>query len=321
MPLSSFDKYYQNLPPFDREKDFDAFWQKAISDMKRIPVEPVMKQNPKKSTERFLVFDAAYNGFLKTHINGEILIPVSKKKPKVIIHLHEYAKLPSFPHKLADAGVAHFFITLRGHGNLPKAVGNVEPKTPGYMVENILDRETYYVKSLYLDIYRSVDMLRLVSDLDCSSIGIIGKGLGAAAAVFTAAHSPRVTALSLLTPSFCHLPMSQNISTGDTAAEINSFIEIARQKKKQIKANLTYFDAMNFSDKIKIPVLVTVGFRDTVSPPECVFALFNHLLCDKTIEIYPDEGNDAGGEKQYLKSIKWIIDRIDEPVSGAGAKN
>ncbi|HDP80454.1 MAG TPA: acetylesterase, partial [Spirochaetes bacterium] len=166
--------------------------------------------------------------------------------------------------------------------------------------------DSYYLKALYLDALRVIDVLRLRSDLDCGGVGIIGKGLGAAAAVFAAAHSPRVRALVLDTPSFCYLPLNQNHSTSDTAREINEYIAAHRTRKSAVKKNLTYFDALNFSDMIDVPVMATVGFKDTLSPPQCVFALFNHLICDKTIEVYPDEGNSAGGENQFRKSVAWL---------------
>ena len=81
-------------------------------------------------------------------------------------------------------------------------------------------------------------------------------------------------------------------------------------KKKLVKTNLSYVDALNFSDRVKVPTLVTVGFKDAFSPPECIFGVFNRLLCDKTMEVFPEEGNTAGGEQQFQKSIKWLVDRI-----------
>jgi cephalosporin-C deacetylase-like acetyl esterase len=196
-------------------------------------------------------------------------------------------------------------MSLRGHHMLGKQ-NDEQRQLPGFMVENIIEAENYYLKGVYLDAYRAIDALRLNEGLDCSVIGILGKGLGAAAAVFAAANSARVGALALETPSFCYLELGQNLSTGDMAEEINQYLAQHRNRKKQVKKNLSYYDALNFSDRVQVPVLLTVGFKDTISPPSCVFALFNHLLCDKTIEVYPEKGNEAGEESQYKKSLQWI---------------
>jgi cephalosporin-C deacetylase len=312
MPLSNFDKYFLNLPPQDKKSDFDQFWEKSITEIKKIPLETELVKNSRKSTSRFTSYDVSYKGFTKSTITGEFLVPRRASKPKIIIHIHDYNSLVQYPQQILEESTAYFFITLRGHNDIVKPVESDEEHTsPGYMIENILDRDTYYVKAVYLDLHRSVDMLRLIPDINCNSIGIIGKGFGAAAAIFTTAFSDRVSALVLDTPAFCHLPLSQNIAESDATREINEFVATVKSKKKQIKDNLTYFDALNLTDKIHCPVLATVGFKDVISPPECVFSLFNHIRSEKVMEVYPEEGNTAGGNAQFGKSIRWLVARIN----------
>jgi len=305
MSINQFDKYFLNLPPINRADDFKKFWDNAVNDLKKIPIEPKKIQNSKKSSSSFSVHDISFKGFMKSPVYGELLLPVGKKKPSLVIFIHDYNTLPKIAHKDLDPAMAYFFPLLRGH-NIITETESGEQESPGYLTENILNKETYYVKAVFLDILRSIDMLRLEGSVDCNNIGIIGKGLGAAASVFAAYSSNRVSAVVLDTPSFCNIELSQNISTGCAAGEINSFIQATKRKKKEIKNNLSYFDSINFADSVKCPVLTTVGFKDTISPPECVFALFNHLLCEKTMEVYPDDGNTAGGINQFKKSISWL---------------
>ncbi len=308
MAQSDFDKFFLNLPPFDREKDFDRFWKKATEEIKKIPLDAEVKKT-RGGAAAYTLFDVTFHSFMKTQVRGKLYKP-KIKKPCVVIIVHDYNEPPRYEQSHLDHDTAYFFIELRGHGSLaPKVVGE-EEKTPGYMIENILDKDTYYLKALYLDVLRSIDMLRLISDLDCSRMGIIGRGLGASAALFAAVYSDRVMALAMDSPSFCYLTLSQNISTGAAAEEINDFISRTRGKKNQIKTTLSYFDALNFSDKVKCPVLVSAGFKDTISPPACTFSLFNHLLTEKTIEVYPDAGHEGGGEKQFKKTIRWVTEQL-----------
>jgi len=309
MALSEFDRFFLNPPPFDKDKDFYPFWERSISELKRIPIDKDLRKNKKKSTRKFTVFDTVFTGFGKTKIKGDILIPQKTSKPEVMIHIHDYSNIYNYSQNILDDKIAYYFMTLRGHDQLDKS-NDSEMESPEFIVENILDKDAYYLKGVFLDVYRSVEMLRLVNELDCKVIGIIGKGLGAAAAVFTAAFTNRIGALVLDTPSFCHLPLSQNRSTSYASNEINEFIALRKNKKNIVKKNLAYFDSLNFTDKVKCPILATVGFKDTISPPECVFSLFNHLLCEKTIEVYPEDGNQAGGDEQFIKSIKWLIKTI-----------
>jgi len=311
MAIRAFDKYFYNLPEISREPDFIKFWEKSISDIRKIPLEPEVHENSKKSTAKFKAYDISYNGFLKTRIRGILYVPKKKEKQKVIIHVHDYNRFPGkgIVKHLSDI-TAHLILILRGHDIIENRSEEDEKNSLGFIVENIIDLDTYYARSVYLDIFRSVDFLRLISFLDCNKIGIYGKGFGAAAAFFTSVYSGRIAAIVMDSPLFCDLPLSQNISLSDTAREINDIINIQKGKKNQIKRNLSYFDIVNFSHDLQIPTLFVTGLKDEVSPPECVMGLFNHIQSEKTIEIYPDDGNEAGGELQFEKSLKWLTQEI-----------
>ncbi len=312
MAIKSFDRYFLNLPELTGESDFDKFWEKSINDIKKIPIEPEVKENSRKSTSKFKVYDISYNGFLKTRIKGILYRPVNSEKSRVIIHLHDYNKYPDKNiKKTLSPRSAHLLLFLRGHEILDNTETN-EVDTLGYMIENIIDLETYYARSVYLDTYRSIDFLRLIKFIDCSRIGIIGKGFGAAAGFFTAVHSGRVCAIVMDSPLFCNLPLSQNISQSHAASEINDIITIQRGKKNQIKKNLSYFDIINFSHKLTCPSLFVSGLNDVISPAECIMGLFNHIQSEKEIEIFPEDGNSAGNEKQFMKSLDWLTDHVLE---------
>lgn len=313
MAIKAFDKYFWNLPQLSKESDFDRFWEKSISDVKKIPIEPEIIENSKKFTSKFKAYNISYNGFLKARVKGVLYVPKKHDKSRVIIHLHDYNRYPdkSIAKVLSDK-TAHLFLIMRGHDIIENRTDEelAQERPLGFIVENIIDMETYYARSVYLDVYRSIDFLRLVNFIDCSKIGIYGKGFGAAAGFFTAVYSPRIGAIVMDSPLFCNLPLSQNISQSDTSREINDIINVQKAKKNQIKKNLTYFDIINFSHSISCPALFISGLKDTISPPECVMGLFNNVQGDKTIEIYPDGGNEAGGEDQKLKATNWLIDSI-----------
>ncbi len=310
MAIRSFDHYFMNLPKTDAEPDFDRFWEKSLAEIRKISIEPEVHESSKKTTARFRVFDVSYNGFLKTRIRGLLYVPKKKDKVRVIIHIHDYNSfIDKSMVRHLNENVGHLFLVIRGHEVVENRLPE-EQRHLGYMVENIIDLETYYARSVYLDIYRSIDFLRLIKFIDCSRIGISGKGFGAAAGFFAAVSSNRVSAIVLDSPLFCNLPLSQNISQSDAAREINDIINIQKAKKQQIKKNLSYFDIINFSDSLECPVMFVTGLNDTIAPPECVLGLFNRVRCEKVIEVYPDDGNEAGGDKQKVKAIDWLADII-----------
>ncbi|MCX8122670.1 MAG: acetylxylan esterase [Spirochaetes bacterium] len=303
--VSDFDRYFLHLPRISHPENFDTFWQNAINELKKIPIDVQYVHNKRKSTGKFSAYDMTYVGYNKMQLFATLYIPDKITKPRVVILFHDYDDMESYSQFPIDLPFAYCFVELRGHRNIMH-FDQEENKYPGFMAEGLLDKDEYYVKGLYLDGLRTIDALRLHNELDCSKIAIIGKGLGSAVAVFTAANSNRVVALVLDTPSFCYLEMAQNIAKSTIANEINSFIEQHRSKKSLIKKNLSYFDTLQFVNQVTCPVLTIVGFKDILSPAECVFALFNHLRCDKTIEVYPEEGHSAGGIEQQKRMVEWI---------------
>lgn len=312
MAIRSFDHYFMNLPKTDAEPDFDRFWEKSITEIRKVPIEPEVHENPRKTTARFKAFDISYNGFLKARIKGLLYAPKKKSKVRVIIHIHDYNSFidKSIVRHLNE-NVAHLFLIIRGHEIVENRAPE-EERPLGYMIENILDLDTYYARSVYLDIYRSIDFLRLISFVDCNRVGISGKGFGAAAGFFTAVSSNRICAIVMDSPLFCNLPLSQNISQSDAAREINDIINVQKGKKAQIKKNLSYFDINNFAGRLTCPAMFVSGLNDSIAPPECVLGIFNRLQCEKIIEVYPDDGNSAGGEKQKIKSMEWLVKLILE---------
>jgi len=312
MAIKAFDKYFMNMPELTREDDFSAFWAKSINDIKKIPIGPEIHESSKGSSGKFRYYEISYNGFLKVKVKGHLYVPKDMVKSRIIIHLHDYNRYPDKnPVKILDDRCAHLFLVMRGHDLIKNRTAEEEKERPlGFIIENIIDLQTYYVRSVFLDVFRSIDFLRLIDIIDCSEIAIHGKGLGAAAGFFAAVNSDRVKGIVMDAPLFCDIPMIQNLSESDAAQEINDIIAIQKGKKNQIKKNLSYFDIINFSPELKCPALFITGLKDTGSPTECVMGLFNRLTCEKFIEIYPDEGIDAGGEKQKTASIKWLADII-----------
>jgi cephalosporin-C deacetylase len=306
-----------NLPKLNRGVDFNKFWDKSISNIKKINIDLSMSKTDRNGMGHFKAFDVTFRGFAKAAVHGTLYQDLKIKKPKVIIYLHDYNDCTELPVSTLDTSFAYFFLRMRGHSLSyppPKKNGKnieTEVKTPEFAIENILDSDSYYVKAIYLDAYRLIDALRLIPEIDCSSIGIIGKGLGAASAMFCGCMHERISAIVMESPLFANIQLSQNESSSLLINEINTYsTAVPKLKQIQIKNNLALFDILNFTDKIKIPILVTSGLKDTIAPPSCTMGFFNRLLTDKTIEIYPEDGNTAGGNQQTIKSIKWLKNRI-----------
>lgn len=308
-----FDKYYNNFPKTSKEIDFKSFWSTAVNQVRSVSMQSETKLNAKASSSKFNVYDIKFRSYQKILIYGRLYIPKKKKKTNPIIFCNDYNTPNIYKKYKLPEDFSYLFLTLRGHHTLNFTIEEDEKNeklTPNFLIENIYEPKHYYLTGLYLDIVRSIDFLRLNKNIDCSSISIIAKGISVSAALLAQSFNKRIKCLVLDSPNFVDLETSQNKSLSDATNEINKFISSLKRDRAKIKSNLSYYDGVNFADKVDIPILMVVGLRDHLSCPKASFGLFHHFNCDKTIEIYPDDGNECGGPKQFTKSLKWIKNHL-----------
>ncbi len=308
--LLQFDKYINYFPGFTKENDFDHFWSIMANEIKKVPMQSEYVLNKKRSNARFNIYDVTFRSYMKVVIHADLYIPKNTEKPKPIIICHDYNSINQYKGYGVLENFAYLFLKMRGHHSIiepvPTQTENKEKSTPGFLTEQIYEPKNYYLTGVYLDLFRSIDFLRLVKEIDCSELAIIAKGISVPAALFTQCYNKRVTRLVLDSPLFVDLETSQNLSKADSTAEVNSFISTLKRDKIKIKKNLSYYDGLNFSSKVDSSIMMSIGLRDDLSPAKCALSLFHYLNCEKIIEIYPEDNNECGGVDQFQKALKWL---------------
>lgn len=67
---------------------------------------------------------------------------------------------------------------------------------------------------------------------------------------------------------------------------------------------------LNAADRIKVPVLMSVGLKDNVCMRETIFPVFHDIASeDKQLDIYPFSGLEIGSE-QMKRAIRFVYDRF-----------
>lgn len=310
----SFDECFQTYPALQPPADLDEFWTEAIRELKGFPVKNQTKALLKGTILKETIYDISFQSYGNATLTGSLVIPRKRGDLPVLVYFHDYAKdRPQIIKGLTEAGIAQMILDLRGHGaQLIRPVlkeGELpDPDwTPGYFRKGLEAKESFFLKAMYLDVIRTIEFLRLTDGIDGEKIVLAGKGLGAAMSLFGAAHSNRVKGIILETPNFCYIEDAQLKLGTNWTKEVSEQLAASKSKKTVLRKNLSYFDTLNFSKKIKVPTLVSVGMEDRVSHPKSVFALFNHIQGDKRMQVYPTEGNEAGvaGDKQNLANLEF----------------
>ncbi|MDF3820112.1 acetylxylan esterase [Leptospira sp. 96542] len=318
--IVSFDECFQTVPKLDPPSDLDAFWKEGIQALKKIPLNASYKTVLKGSFIWESLNDISFQSVGNHTLYGKLAIPRKRGNRPVVVYFHDYLAIPEEIQKgYSDLGVAQLHITLRGHGE-EMIQAPVDPNTgrspigwtPNYFAHSLDQKEDFYMRKLYLDVLKTIEFLKQSDGIDGDKIILHGKSLGSALAVFGAAYSDKIKGLILETPSFCYIDKDQlSLKLNPWVKELTPFLEKRATKKIDYKKELAYFDALYYAKKIKIPALFSCGMEDDKSHPKSVFALFNHMNCDKRMQLYPTEGNDAGKEKQPQANLEFVKEILE----------
>ncbi|MHC4169710.1 MAG: acetylxylan esterase, partial [Planctomycetota bacterium] len=167
--------------------------------------------------------------------------------------------------------------------------------------------DKYIYVGAYMDCVRAVDFLESRPEIDKSRIGVEGGSQGGGLSLATAALDPRIAFCAPDIPWLGdwvgyvaasdwpheHYPELIEDFPGLTFAEINRV--------------LSYVDTMNLADRIKCPVLMSVGLQDAVCPPRNSFATYNQVRSKKQYHVYPFAGHGVWREHSDIKN-KWMAE-------------
>jgi cephalosporin-C deacetylase len=220
-----------------------------------------------------------------------------------------------FSPELYDKGYAQMILELRGQKEAVLLMEQSEEKqktTYGYFSENMLEPDKYYMRKLYLDALRSLDVVRLIKEVDKNRVSVWGKGTGAAMAVFLHHNAVRISSLVLEEPTFVYLELTQNVSKEPYAEEINEYIKKNRLNKKKIKENLAYFDVIYIAGKINIPVLMFINIERRNVAPQGGFAMFHRIPENKDMVIFTEPEEQAVTSPQ--KGMPEILNFFNETL-------
>ena len=159
------------------------------------------------------------------------------------------------------------------------------------------------------NIVRAVDFLASRDEIDNSRIGVEGGSQGGGLSFATAALDNRIM--------FCapDIPWLGDWVGYVEAAQwaTDHYPELIEQFDgltfDDINRVLSYFDTMNLADRIKCPVLMSVGLQDSVCPPRNSFATYNEIRSKKQYRVYPFAGHGTWDEHSSFKN-KWMAQML-----------
>ncbi|WP_397327410.1 acetylxylan esterase [Paenibacillus arenilitoris] len=287
-------------PPATIDKDkLDLFWSGALEKHGRKPLdvrrEPAATPFKSVRAERL-----TFAGHDDTPIRCWLLIPDffgedGGQKPCVVT-FPGYTGDRGNPERYAGwllQGFAVLAVDARGQGGetgslLTESSGSVK----GWVSRGITDIENSYYLAITMDAVRAVDAAARQPEIDASRIATVGASQGGGLSLLAAALNPKVGAVVADIPNMCHMDHGV-LHSGSSLSEIAAYVKRYPDRLNAVMETIAHFDLLNLAERIEAPVLMSVGWKDTVCLPETVYAVYNRIRSGKRINDYPYSGHEV----------------------------
>jgi cephalosporin-C deacetylase len=273
-------------PSVQRPADFDAFWNRKLKALGRIPMDPVLTPGPisKPGVEFYTVKLIS----LGSHVRGYLARPSRKGKFPALVMLQWAGVYALPPNMVADrAAKGWLAFDVDSHDMPPNQATGVSPNYPA--IGNT-SRETSYFLDMYMRDVRAIDYIATRPDWDGKTIVLLGTSMGGQQSLVAAGLDRKVTAVIVNEPSGC----DTNGNLHGRAAGYPNW----PSDNPQIMKTALYFDPVNFGHRIKAPVLAAMGFIDTTAPPVGIWIALNQVPGPKeAIPLVDSEHNNLTPDK------------------------
>ena len=301
MPLEQLRTY---KPALYREPDFEAFWDRTISAAVSQPLnaELIPVDLPMRHTQCYAV---RYDGFEGGRLAGWYLRPKAAGPFPGVCFYHGYGGAGHRPLDLlplASQGMCVLSMDCRGQmGNSQDASTPPGGHHAGWMTQGITDPAGYYYRYAYADAVRAIELLAHREEVDPSRLAITGGSQGGGLTLAVAALSERPILALADVPFLCDFKRAISITAAAPYSEIPHFLRHHPHLNDTVIRTLSYFDCMNLAPWIGCRTVIANCLWDDVCPPSTIFAAFNHLACEKQIELYPFNGHAPPYEQAELR--------------------
>jgi len=304
---------YQIKPTTDTPPDFNAFWDKAKSDLAKIPLDTKLTLRPERCTEKVNVYDVSVQNFrLGARLYGVLCVPKKAGKyPAALI--------------VPGAGIRPLngYVTLAEKGMITLEIGihgipvNMEPLVYNnlydgalneYYYMNMDDKDHYYFKRVYMGCVRAVDVINSLIEYDGQNLAVFGGSQGGALSVVTAALDSRVKYMVCLFPAMADLTGYLHNRAGGWPHMFNKDNAPFNKTESRIQTS-KYYDVVNFAKLVKIPGIYSWGFNDETCPPTTTFSVYNSVNAPKELFIAMDSGH-FGYPEQWDLVNNWMINKL-----------
>lgn len=291
--------------------ELNRFWDEALAQYSDHSLEIV--HTPETTPYSAMdVSKISYKGYDDTPIHAWHIRPRAgagtDNRLPCIVTFPGYTGDKGYPERYAHwvlLGYSVLAVDVRGQGG---ETGNLlamdSGVVKGWVTQGITDIHRSYYMALSIDALRAVDTAAALSGVNPDQIAVVGGSQGGGLALLCGALSNKVAAVVADIPNMCRMDYGV-LHSASSLSEVAQYIKRFPEQLDAILEHLAYFDMLNLAHRIKAPVMVSVGWKDTVCMPETIYAAYNRIEAPKEIRDYPFSGHETS-EYQRRQTVEFL---------------
>jgi cephalosporin-C deacetylase len=271
------------------KEDFWEFWQNQVAEMRKVPLKIERKRLPGPYDRYFLTDEITFNTHDNTMVKAWFTYPVNKAKEKLpcVAQFHGGGGRRARHLETLATGVCEFAIDVRSQGGATPDQASYEIDYRGKIAtRGALSPDNYYLKNVYLDAIRAMDVIVTLPEVDTKKIVTSGISQGGALSIVTSALSGHSSQCFAACPSYNCLKQRVENGTG-IFADTKAFLTNDPQYTDQVMDTLSYFDVNNMVSYVEVPTTVHLGMVDPICLPHFVYSVWTHAKNKKKLWMSP----------------------------------
>ncbi len=308
--IAELEKYAY---PLTRTPDFDRFWAELLE--KTVRHDPAAELRAVESGfPGVRIFDGRLRGLDGTLIHLWLLLPeeasAARPVPGAMI-LHGGGGSRGDKAAWADwarAGFAVLVTEFRDQGGETKSATPMKPCAGTSFFTFNLDgspENSYFYHALG-DQQIVLDFFRKRLEVDGSRVAVCGMSQGGGASLILAGLNPELALCCAGVPSYTCWELRIWTQTA-RAADIALYLRKNPAEGDRVFRLVSYFDALNFADRIRCRVEFQCCLDDECVPAECVYAAYNRVTAPKNLTVYPFGRHSDGDRELWLRNLESYL--------------